>query len=178
MATQGLIAVCHSLTDAEQAIRGLERKGFPMDQLSIVARDFSSEKEVQGYITTGDVAKQGAGVGAWVGGLFGVLMGAAFLWVPGFGPMVVAGPLAAALLGGAEGALAGAAAGGLLGALTGWGISKEQIIRYEDHLRAGKFLLIAEGTDSEVDEARRLLESSDVSEISSYSKTPEPAQTT
>jgi len=61
------------------------------------------------------------------------------------GPVVIAGPLAAALLGGVEGALAGAAFGGLTGALVGLGVSKDKAIRYESQLKAGKFLLTLQG---------------------------------
>jgi hypothetical protein len=48
-----------------------------------------------------------------------LLVGAAFVWVPGFGPLLVAGLLTAAILGGVEGVVAGAAGGGLLSALAG-----------------------------------------------------------
>jgi hypothetical protein len=65
--------------------------------VSIVSQNLEGEKQVHGYITTGDVAEKGAVTGAWVGGIFGLLIGAAFIWVPGFGPLLVAGPLAAAI---------------------------------------------------------------------------------
>ena len=72
-------------------------------------------EEPVGFISTGDYAKAGAETGAWFGGLFGLLVGAAFLILPGVGPVVVAGPLAAALLAGLEGAIAGTALGSLAG---------------------------------------------------------------
>jgi len=92
-----------------------------------------------------------------MGGFFGLLMGAAFLWVPGIGPLMVAGPFAAALLGGVEGAIAGAAGGGLLGALIGWGVSKQHILKYEEHLKSGDYLVIAHGSQEEVEKARTIL---------------------
>ncbi|MEZ4837447.1 MAG: hypothetical protein R2873_36530 [Caldilineaceae bacterium] len=61
-----------------------------------------------------------------MGGIFGMVIGAAFVWVPGFGPLFAAGPLAATLIGALEGAAAGAAGMGLLGALLGWGVSEEE----------------------------------------------------
>jgi hypothetical protein len=104
-----------------------------------------SEKEVHGYVSAGDVAKAGANTGGWVGGIFGLLAGAAFIWVPGFGPLLVAGSFAAILLGSiVEGVAAGTAGGGLLGALVGWGVSKQHILKYEEHLKSGKYLLIAQ----------------------------------
>ncbi|MEJ2151145.1 MAG: 2-oxobutyrate oxidase, partial [Chloroflexota bacterium] len=103
--------------------------------------------------------------GAWVGGLFGLLIGAAFIWVPGFGPLLVAGPLAAMLLGGVGGAFVGAAGGGLLGVLVGWGVSKQHILKYEEKVKSGKYLLIAHGDADMVSKARDILESTDAEEL-------------
>jgi uncharacterized membrane protein len=47
------------------------------------------------------------------------------------------------LLSSMEGVVAGAAGGGLLGALVGWGVSKQHILKYEEHLKSGKYLLMA-----------------------------------
>jgi hypothetical protein len=85
------------------------------------------------------------------------LVGAAFLILPGVGAVLVAGPLAAALLGGVEGALAGAAFGGLTGALVGLGISKVQAIRYESQVKAGKFLVTVRGDGPQIERAKSLL---------------------
>lgn len=165
MSEQSVIGVYHTMPEAEEAVRTLDRGGFPIRQVSIVAQDLESEKEVHGYITTGDVVKSGAGTGAWVGGLFGLLIGAAFIWVPGFGSLVIAGPLAAALMGGIEGALAGAAGGGVLGALVGWGVSKEHILKYEETLKGGKYLVIAHGSAEDVAKARNILQGTAASEV-------------
>ncbi|MDM9384703.1 DUF4158 domain-containing protein [Chlorogloeopsis sp. ULAP01] len=68
-----------------------------------------------------------------------VLAGAAFIWIPGVGPTLIIGHLAStALLGGIEGAVAGAVGGGVLGTLTGWGISAQHVLKYEDKLKDGK----------------------------------------
>jgi uncharacterized membrane protein len=90
-----------------------------------------------------------------------MLAGAAFLWIPGFGPLMVAGRLASLLLGvlsGMEGAVIGAAYGGVLGTLAGWGVSQEHIFKYEEHVRAGKHLVIVHGQPEEVAHARSMLE--------------------
>ena len=173
MSTNSIVHVYDNMIAAEEAIRKLDQGNFPIKQVSIVGQDMASEKEVHGYITTGDVAKTGAGTGAWFGGLFGVLVGAAFIWVPGFGPLFVAGPLAAALLGGIEGAVAGAAGGGLLGALFGWSISKQHIIKYEESLKAGKYLLIANGSAEEIERARTILEDSNAIEANVHAELAE-----
>jgi len=152
-----VIAVYPDHPSAEEAVRRLQQEGIPMQNLSIIGKDFQAVERPLGFVTTGTVAKEGAKVGAWTGGLFGVLIGAAFLILPGVGPVVIAGPLAAALLGGFEGALAGAAFGGLTGALVGLGVSKDKAIRYESQVKAGKFLVSLQGDGSEIERARSLI---------------------
>jgi hypothetical protein len=175
MNTQSVIGVYGDMPQAEDAVRALDNGGFPIRQISVVAQDLQSEKQVHGYVTAGDLAKGGATTGAWVGGLFGLLVGAAFIWVPGFGPLLVAGPLAAMLLGGIEGALAGAAGGGLMGALVGWGVSDKHILKYEEHVKGGKYLVIAHGTSDQVMMARDILRHTDVEEVNVHAEAaPEP----
>lgn len=168
MSEQSVIGVYHTMSEAEEAVRMLDKGGFPIKQVSIVAQDMESEKEVHGYVTAGDVAKSGAGTGAWVGGFFGLLVGAAFIWVPGFGPLLVAGPFAVMLLGGIEGAIAGATGGGLLGALVGWGVSKEHILKYEEKLKGGKYLLMAHGSAEEVTRAHNILQGTGAAEVTHH----------
>ena len=165
---QSVIGVYRTMSEAEEAVRVLDRGGFPIKQISVLAQNLESEKEVHGYVTAGDVAKAGAGTGAWVGGLFGVLVGAAFIWVPGFGPLLAAGSFAAILLGGIEGAVAGAAGGGLLGALAGWGVSRQHILKYEEHLKGGKYLLIAHGSAEEVARAQNILQGTAAIEVTRH----------
>jgi hypothetical protein len=50
-----------------------------------------------------------------------------------------------------------AVAGGLVGALVGLGIPKEQALKYETEIKAGKFMVIASGTDEEIDRAQQIL---------------------
>jgi uncharacterized membrane protein len=158
MDQQSVIHIYPSLEEAEAAVKHLSDSKFPINQISIVTQNIETTKQVHGFITAGDVAARGASSGAWMGGLFGLLVGAAFIWVPGFGPLFVAGPFAAALLGGAEGIVAGAAGGGLLGALFGWGISKEHILKYEEVIKGGKYLVIANGDETQVSQARTILD--------------------
>jgi hypothetical protein len=165
MTERSVVAIYDRMREAEIAIHTLNESNYPVNQISIVSRDLESEKQVHGFITAGDVAKSGASTGAWVGGLFGILVGAAFLWIPGFGPLMVAGPFAAILLGGAEGVLTGAVGGGLLGTLIGWGVSKKHIIKYEERLKGGKYLVIAHGSAEEVEKAHSILEGTESNEI-------------
>src|SRR6185503_11511934 len=74
------------------------------------------------------------------------------LAIPGAGPFIAAGPIMAALGGGAI----GAGAGGLVGALIGLGIPEYEAKRYEGKLREGNILISIHSDNS--DETRRAKE--------------------
>ena len=139
-----IVAVYPDHAAAELAIRQLHHAGFATCDLSIIGRDFEVSEEPIGLISAADYAKAGAGAGASVGGLVGLLVGAAVLILPGVGPVVVAGPLVAALLAGLEGAIAGTAVGSLA-VLVGWGIPKDRALKYETHMKGGKFIVVVRG---------------------------------
>src|SRR4029453_10916607 len=124
-----------------------------VERISIVGQDLSSEIRINGFVTTGDVAGPSAATGAWVGGVCGARSGAAMLFIPGLGPLVVLGPLAAAAVGAAEGALLGGAVGALLGHF----VAKKHLPKYEEFVRTGNYLLVVHGTEEEVGRAQRLL---------------------
>lgn len=158
MSEHCIVRVYPSLEDAEAAVKRLSANGFPINRISIVTKSIESSKRVHGFIAVGDARTAGAASGAWMGGLFGLLLGAAFVWVPGLGPLFVAGPFAAALLGGMERVSTGASVDGLLSALQGWGVSKEQILMYEDVIRSGICLLICNGDEPSVRQAATFLD--------------------
>jgi hypothetical protein len=150
---RAVIGVFDDLDAAHAAVDRLAAAGFPIDRISILGKDLQSETRVNGFVTTGDIAGPSAATGAWVGGLFGLLAGSALLFVPGAGPLIVLGPLAAAAVGAAQGALV---AGGV-GAVLGHFVAKKHIPKYEQLVRAGSYLVIAHGTEDDVVRARDIL---------------------
>ncbi|HET6262689.1 MAG TPA: hypothetical protein VFG99_10705, partial [Chloroflexia bacterium] len=78
-----------------------------------------------------------AAVGAGLGGLAGLALGLAGLAIPGVGPFLAAGPLAAAL----GGALAGGAAGGIIGGLSNIGVPEEYAREYAAQIEQGSTLV-------------------------------------
>lgn len=150
---RAVIGVFPDVDTAQAAVERLAAAGFPVDRISIVGKDVQSELRVNGFVTTGDVAGPAAATGAWVGGLFGLLTGAAMLFIPGVGPLVVLGPLAAAAVGAAEGALIG----GGVGALLGHFVAEQHIPKYEELVRAGSYLVVVQGGEDEVARAQHLL---------------------
>lgn len=159
-----VVGTFNSHDEAEQAVRKLMDAGVPADHISILARGLEVREKVAGYITTGDVAREGAGLGAWAGGLAGLLVGAAFLWVPAFGPLVVLGPLASAALGAVE----GGALGGLVGAIIGKQVENDRIPKIESALKAGKFLVVVHGSNQELETARRVLSENNGQDVEAF----------
>ena len=153
-----IVAIYPSHTAAEVAVKDLQQADFDMKKLSIVGRDYHTDEHVVGYYNTGDRMKAWGKTGAFWGGLWGLLFGSAFFWIPGLGPLLVAGPLATWIVGALEGA---AVVGGLsaLGAgLFSLGIPKDSIVRYETAIKTGKFVLIAHGSAEDVARARKILD--------------------
>jgi hypothetical protein len=96
-------------------------------------------------------------LGAFWGGFWGLLFGSAFFWVPGIGPLVVAGPLVTWIVAALEGAVVTGGLTALGAGLYSIGIPKNSIVQYETEVKSGKLLLVAHGMADEVQHARDLL---------------------
>lgn len=160
-----VVSLFPSHVEAEAAVIDLQKAGFDVQKISIIGKDYQTTEHVRGFFTWKDTAKAGAGEagywGSFFGGLFGILTGVGLLFVPGVGPVIVAGHAAGVLAGWIEGMIVGgvgaAVAGGLVGALVGLGIPKEKALKYETEIKAGKFVVIASGTDEEIEQAQAIL---------------------
>jgi len=151
-------AVYDTHDEAEKAIRKLEKSGFDMRTLSIVGKDYHTEQDVVGYYNTGDRVKAWGKRGAFWGGLWGLLFGSSFFFVPGIGPMLVAGPLVGWIVGALEGAVVVGGLSALGAGLYSIGIPEDSVIEYEAQVRAGKFLVIAHGDQNQLDKMKAALE--------------------
>ena len=149
---------------AERAIQGLRTAGFDAQRVSVMARDPERARDVAeetgAEVATG--AATGAGLGALLGGAAGWLVGIGALAIPGVGPIIAAGPIAAALgvagTTAAAGAGVGLVAGGLVGALTGWGFSEAEARAYEQGVERGDILLAVEVPDDDSARAEGIFE--------------------
>jgi hypothetical protein len=153
----GVLAIYRTHSGAEEAVKELQRAGIDMRSLSIVAKDSHSEQQVVGYYNNDDRMKYWGKTGAFWGGCWGVLLGSGFFAIPGIGPVLVAGPLVAWIVGALEGA---AVLGGLsvIGAgLYGMGIPKNSIVKYEMAVKANKYLLMVHCTALDVEKARGII---------------------
>lgn len=162
------VAVYELHTQAEAAVKQLQRAGFNMKKVSIIGRDFHSEEHVVGFLNAGDRAMIFGKYGAFWGGLMGMLFGSAMMFVPVLGHVIILGPLATMLFGGLEGAVLVGGVSALAGTLMAIGIPKDSVLRYETALKASKFMLVVHGDAQEITRARELLDASGLSSFDSH----------
>ena len=138
---------------AECAYDALTSRGYDKDNTDVLMSNDTRDKYYSGAHATdtelGSKAAEGTGTGAAIGGTVGAVLAAiaaigTSIALPGLG-LIVAGPLAAALVGAGAGGLTG----GLLGALIGSGIPEEHATAYETGVKSGGIVLRAAPRNAE-----------------------------
>lgn len=137
-----IVGVFETEQGAYNAIEGLKREGYSADEISVVGRNRDDVRNLTDSTDTKmpEGAAIGASTGGILGGAAGLLAGLGLLAIPGIGPILAAGPIAATL----AGAAAGAGAGGILGGLIGLGIPEEDAERYEAYFNEGRILVMVD----------------------------------
>jgi uncharacterized membrane protein len=137
-------------TEAENAVKALQHSGFDMKKISIVGKGYHTEEHVVGYYNCRDRMSLWGTGGAFWGAMWGILFGSAFFFVPGIGPLVVAGPLVTAIVDGLQGAVIAGGLSAFGAALYSIGIPKDSILDYETEIGSEKFLVLVHGSEDEV----------------------------
>jgi hypothetical protein len=146
-----------SYEDAKAAVKALEDAGVPSDDISIVTNKANgADVEGQGS-RAAEGAGTGAGIGAVAGGAGGLLTGLGMLAIPGVGPVVAAGWLAATAAGAVAGAVAGGAVGGIVGAMVESGVPEEDANFYAEGIRRGGSVVTARVDETRVASAEAIL---------------------
>jgi hypothetical protein len=147
--------------EARVAVSELKAIGVADSEISLVASNSSGWHDQDGHNSDASNATEGAtggaGLGAAVGGAGGLLAGLGIMAIPGLGPVVAAGWLAATAVGALGGAVVGGAAGGIIGALTEAGVPEADAHVYAEGVRRGGSLVTAKVDDSLASEAREIL---------------------
>ncbi len=149
-----VVALYNTHVEAEKAVRELQISGFDMRKLSIVGKDYQKEDEVVGYYNVGDRMKAWGKTGAIWGGLWGLMFGSAFFFIPGIGPLLAAGPLVGWMVAALESAVVVGGLSALGAGLYSIGIPKDSIIEFETQIKAGKFAVIAHGSPENIAKAK------------------------
>lgn len=152
---KSVVALYDEAEQAERAVTDLVEGGFDRGAISMLAQD--ADQEFAEYGDEADPmmgeALQGMAAGGALGGLAGLALGLLAMLIPGVGPVIAAGPIAAAL----TGAGVGAVSGGLLGALVDTGIEKEAATYYVEGIRRGGIFVGVETTETDSERAEEIL---------------------
>ena len=168
-----VVGLFDTFTEAQNVVQQLVNAGFDRNEISVLANDARGEFGMSRAVGDSSSTAEGAGAGAVgggvLGGVLGLLVGVGALAIPGIGPVLAAGPLAAALgTAGAStlvGAGIGAAAGGVIGALIGAGIPEDDANFYAEGVRRGGTLLLVKASDDMAQRAYDLMRSNGAVDI-------------
>jgi len=173
-----LVALFDRQQEAERSVRLLVERDYPMDMLSVLGKGESGGDDPLGlyYSSVGDRMKGWGKMGAFWGGLWGLLTGAAGLFVfPGIGPVLAAGPvveaIAAALAGAGLGgsAMAGAAAASeFTVAMHRSGVPGEKLEMLQNAIEQGHYLLMLRLDEEEAGKWQTLLAHNGASMVDVY----------
>lgn len=156
-----VVAVFSDLSQAAVAARELHGAGVSPDQLSVISRNHDEESDYAAQIGgTPGTEIEDSRAAARFGELSGYLFAAIALVLPGIGPIVAAGPLAAGL-----GEAAGHVAGGIATALHGAGIPANRAEALEAAVEAGAILLAVHTVQPRIDDLRSILKAAGATEI-------------
>ncbi len=153
------------VSDAERALSALKDHGATHEEISVVHKDDGSgvpelENQADHSVTgtsAGDVVA-GAMKGGAVGVTLGILGAAVALTIPGIGPILAAGPLAAAFGGTLLAGAAGATAGGAVGYMVDQGIPEDAANHYHSAIENGNILVAVRSARVSTEDAILLFE--------------------
>ncbi|PBB22162.1 MULTISPECIES: hypothetical protein [unclassified Mesorhizobium] len=153
---QTITGLFDNYDDANDAMGELVATGVPRDEISIVANNATGWYKAD-ETEAGEDAAAGAGLGAVIGGAGGLATGLGLMAIPGLGPVVAAGWLAATAVGAVGGAVVGGAAGGIIGAMTKAGVPENDAHVYAEGVRRGGTMVTARVEDNLAPNAEQIL---------------------
>ncbi|MHA0856072.1 general stress protein [Paenibacillus sp. CMAA1364] len=140
-----IVGVFETEVEASRAIENLKSQGIRTEDISVITKNREDLKNITE--DTGTKAPEGAAAGAATGGVLGgvtgLLAGLGLLAIPGIGPILAAGPIAATL----TGLAVGAGTGGLVGGLVGLGIPEDEAAEYDNYVNDGKILVLVDSSE-------------------------------
>lgn len=146
---QLFVANYKTLQQAEDAVKKLKKSGCDITKFSIIGKDCYTEQNVLGYFNIYDKMEKWSTTGLFAIGLAGLLFGLLFIFnftasLPYFRIPIIY-TCAAILLGATL-------------PLIGMGFSKEKNIKYKTEVKARKYVLVAQETNTKIEMIRNILE--------------------
>lgn len=146
------ISIFDSHDQAVKALHELQASGVNMSKVSLVGQAEVVDDNIHVKSNTALVAAPVA-AGTVLGTTLGILTGVGLFAIPGLGVLFGAGAIVGALAGFQVGVLTG----GFASILVDLGV-KDDHVEYEQHLNQGRFLLLYDGSDEEIDQVERIIE--------------------
>jgi hypothetical protein len=156
-----VVALFPTPAAAAAAARALHAAGTTPEQISIISRNHDEESALAVDVGgTPGVEIEDSRTAARLGELSGYILAAMALVLPGIGPIVAAGPLAAGL-----GEAAGHAAGGVASALHGAGVAQARADALQTAIQQGAILLAVHTAESHVASIRTILQAAGATQV-------------
>lgn len=146
------IAIYDTHEKAVEAIKVLNGENFPMSNVSLLGSAEIIEDHIHVKSMEG-IKKAPAIIGMGAGTVIGLLSGIGIFTIPGFGFLYGAG----ALVGAFAGFDLGIVTGGLVSFFSFIGIKEDNVVKCEEHLKQGKFIVVVNGTLEEIEKAEHIL---------------------
>ena len=167
-----VVAVFANHAEADTAVRKLASDGFATKHLSLIGKGYHTEETVAGFYNVGDRVKFWGSRGAFWGGMWGLFFGGLFLTIPIVGHVIVLGYLAAAAISAVEGAAVVGGLSAIGAAIASIGIPKDSVMQYETAIKADDFLVMAHGSQGEVERARGILATTHPKQLEMHLRAP------
>jgi len=150
---KSVIGVYESHDKAVAALQELKNSGYPMDLLSLIGKAELVNNHL--YIKSKAVIEKAElSIGVVAGTVLGILTGVGLFAIPGLGILYGGG----AFFGAITGLWGGIVSGGFAAILTThWGIDEVTANRYEQHIKEGSFIIVAQGDDEQLTKAHDVL---------------------
>lgn len=143
MQPKAVVGIFRDLNAAQQAVSQLRSSGFTTEEINLVS------KHTNDSAMEDDSIMDGTMTGGAIGGIGGLMLSAGALTIPGLGPIIAAGPLAATI--------AGAIGGGITGGLVDWGIPSDKSEEYNEQVSSGNTLAVIKTPQNKVAQAVQVL---------------------
>ncbi len=146
------VAIYDTHEKALNAVRALDKSGFSLKQVSLIGKAVvvDGDLHIQSYDTVKNAPLL---IGAGAGVVAGLLTGIGVFAIPGFGFLYGAG----ALIGAIAGFDIGLIGGGVTSILVRLGITKESVVKYEEKLNLGMFMVVVNGPLKDIKKAEKIL---------------------
>ncbi|MBE9079014.1 hypothetical protein IQ241_17210 [Romeria aff. gracilis LEGE 07310] len=163
-----LVAVLSDRQQAEAAYSALAEQNLPMEQVSLLGEGHESADEFGLIEPNLQAKKQSSRLAYWLIP-FGFAAGYAFNVLTHIA-LVGNGGIFDHLFGGILGAASAALGAVLVGGAVGWTTGSGDALAYRNRLNAGKYLIVAKGTDALVRQATRTLRQFEPENIQGYTE--------